>query len=161
VTLYFEDSDYYTGPPINPDMVSRAEAVLAVRLPTSYVRLLANRNGGVPHARCFPTDFATSWAADYIEISAILGIGGAWGIDAEIGGSINTIREWGYPDIGVVVCRTPSGGHDAVMLDYSGRGRLGEPAVAYIDEDRVPRLLAPTFAAFINGLAICPPPPDA
>jgi hypothetical protein len=139
-------------------MVGRAEALLAVRLPASYVHLLAERNGGVPHARCFPTDFATSWAPDHIEISAILGIGGAWGIDAEVGGSPYMIEQWGYPDIGVVICRTLSAGHDTVMLDYSGCGPLGEPTVASVDEDRVPRQLASTFTAFINGLIICPEP---
>lgn len=36
----------------------------------------------------------------------------------------------------MVICDTPSAGHDTVMLDYSECGPEGEPSVAYIDEDR-------------------------
>jgi hypothetical protein len=49
----------------------------------------------------------------------------------------------------------PSGGHDAVMLDYSECGPNGEPAVAYIDEDRISRRVADSFAAFLSGLTPC------
>jgi len=42
----------------------------------------------------------------------------------------------------VVICDTPSAGHDTVMLDYTDCAVDGEPAVAYIDEDRVPRRVA-------------------
>lgn len=66
------------------------------------------------------------------------------------------MQEWGYPDIGLVICDTPSGGHDTVMLDYSVSGPQGEPRVVYVDEDRVPRELAPTFEDFISNLSTCP-----
>ena len=65
------------------------------------------------------------------------------------------IAEWGYPDIGVVLFNTPSAGHDTVMLDYSDVGPEGEPAVAYIDEDRIPKRVANSFSEFINGLVSC------
>jgi hypothetical protein len=100
-----------------------------------------------------PTTFATSWAPDHFQIKAIRGIGGEWGIDSPSGlGNADMISEWGYPKIGVVFCQTPSGGHDTVMLDYSASGLEGEPAVAYIDEDRVPRRVADTFADFMKKL---------
>lgn len=80
------------------------------------------RNGGTPTRRRFPTPFRTSWAPDHIDISGLLGIGGGpFGIDTATG-SRYLIREWGYPDIGVVICDTPSAGHDIVMLDYSESG---------------------------------------
>ena len=41
------------------------------------------------------------------------------------------------------------------MLDYSESGPQGEPAVSYIDEDRVPRRIADSFSEFIVGLAEC------
>ncbi|QUX27433.1 SMI1/KNR4 family protein [Nocardiopsis akebiae] len=153
MTELFEDSDYYTGPPLDGEMVRRAEADLGVRLPRGYVEALLPRNGGTPRRRCYPTSFPTSWADDHFEISAIRGIGGDWGIDsASDGGSPYLITEWGYPEIGVVVCHTPSGGHDTVMLDYSGCGPAGEPAIAYIDEDRVPRRIARSFGEFLARL---------
>ncbi|MEU9856257.1 SMI1/KNR4 family protein [Streptomyces sp. NPDC047974] len=149
----FDDSDYYTGPRLDKEMVRRAEEDLGVRLPDSYVETLLLRNGGTPRRRCYPTPFRTSWAEDHFEISGIRGIGGARGIDARSGGgSAYQIEEWGYPDIGVVICDTPSAGHDTVMLDYSECGPYGEPAVAYIDEDRVPRRVARSFAEFLQRL---------
>ena len=95
------------------------------------------QNGGVPTRRCYRTEFETSWAPNYFEIAGILGIG-VRGIE----NSAYMIREWGYPDIGIVFCDTPSAGHDTVMLDY--RSSSSEPAVAYI--------VAPTFAEFLQRL---------
>lgn len=152
----FTGNDYYTGPPLDADLLRRAEEDLGVRLPARYVELLTYRNGGTPRRRCFRTVFPTSWAPDHFEVSGIRGIGGEWGINSSSGlGSADMIAEWGYPAIGVVICDTPSGGHDTVMLDYSESGPQGEPAVSYIDEDRVPRRIADSFSEFIVGLAEC------
>jgi hypothetical protein len=126
---------------------------LSYRLPAEYENLLAERNGGVPKRRCFRTTVPTSWAPDHIEIAAIRGIGGEWGIDNEGGtGSRDMISEWGYPDIGIVICDMPSAGHDAVMLDYSKCGEEGEPTVVYVDETRSVVQLAQSFEEFCNGL---------
>ena len=152
--ILFEESGYYTGPDLTDVMVEEAEQFLGYSLPRSYVNLLRLRNGGTPRDRCFMTEFPTSWAPDHIEIAGIRGVGGVWGIQTE--GPLSSramIGEWGYPDIGIVVCDMPSGGHDAVMLDYSRPGQ--EPAVTYIDEDRAPRVIAGTFEAFVDGLVKC------
>jgi hypothetical protein len=134
----FEDDGFYTGPQLEPERVRQAEVALGVQLPRKYVELLFVRNGGVPRRRCCPTEFSTSWAPNHIQISAIRGIGGEWGIDSDSGlGSPDMVAEWGYPDIGIVICDMPSAGHDAVMLDYSESGPKGEPAVVYVDEDRI------------------------
>lgn len=151
--MEFDDSDYYTCPPLTDDAVRAAEANLGRKLPESYLRLVRTKNGGMPKRSCFPTPYRTSWARDHIAIRAILGIGGDSGIDSELLGSHNLIREWGYPNVGVVICDTPSGGHDTVMLDYTVEG--DEPAVVYVDEDRVARPLAPSFEAFLSGLVDC------
>lgn len=39
------------------------------------------------------------------------------------------------------------------MLDYSGSGE--EPTVVYLDEDRIARPLANSFAEFLDGLVEC------
>lgn len=155
--LAFEDDDYYTGPRLTPELVERAERSLGVRLPEAYVKLLEIRNGGVPRRRCVATKFPTSWAPDHFEIRAILGVGGPRGVDAGEGrGCADLIAEWGYPDIGVVICDMPSGGHDAVMLDYSACGPRGAPAVSYVDEDRLPQPIAASFDEFLAQLQECP-----
>ncbi|WP_248783822.1 SMI1/KNR4 family protein [Actinoalloteichus caeruleus] len=137
-------------------MVLRAEEDLRVRLPRSYVEVLLLRNGGTPRHRCYPTSFPTSWADDHFEISGIRGIGGFWGIDSTSGhGSSYLISEWDYPEIGVVICDTPSGGHDTVMLDYSECDSEGNPSIAYIDEDRIPRRVARSFDEFLARLVRC------
>lgn len=156
IDIFDHNDTYYTGPPLNEDRVRQAERSLGVRLPSSYLAVLKKRNGGLVVTNCFPTRFATSWADDHFEVRALLGIGGSNGIDAGNGqGSADLIKEWGYPDIGLVICDMPSGGHDVVMLDYSSCGSLGEPSVVYVDEDRVPRTIAESFAQFIENLRRC------
>lgn len=150
----FDEDPYYTGPPQDDHAVHRAEESLGVRLPRTYVDLLLRRNGGALRNRYCRTSFGTSWVPDHFEITALLGIGGKWGIDpsSELGGSAYLVSEWGYPECGVVICLTPSGGHDTVMLDYSDCGPAGEPAVVYVDEDRIPRRISQSFDEFLSLL---------
>ncbi|WP_240467240.1 SMI1/KNR4 family protein [Streptomyces salinarius] len=154
MTVIFDpmDDSEYVGPPVDGEMIRRAEQTLQVRLPKSYVDLLAVQNGGMLRNRCYPTEFPTSWAPDHVCVDAIWGIGGGWGVDVL---SPSAIAEWRYPDIGVVLGITPSAGHDTVMLDYSECGPLGEPAVSYVDEDRVPRRIANSFSEFLDGFVSC------
>lgn len=153
---FFADDGYFTGPKLTADMVSAAEAALGFRLPGDYIDLLAERNGGTPLRRCFKTESATSWASDHIEISGLRGIGGEWGIDSVEGlGSADMIREWGYPNVGIVICEMPSGGHDTIMLDYSACGIDGDPTVIYVDENREIVPLARTFSEFLARLMPC------
>ncbi len=143
--IEFEDEPDYTGPEFTDITVADVEESLGRKRPSSYLELLRMQNGGVPTRRCYRTEFETSWAPNYFEIAGILGIG-VRGIE----NSPHMITEWGYPDIGIVICAMPSGGHDAVMLDY--RSSSSEPAVVYVDEDRLPRIVALTFAEFLQRL---------
>lgn len=154
LTDVFGDSTFYAGPPLTDDMLRDAEAALGFRLPAAHIELLRFRNGGGLRRTVCPTDFPTSWAQDHFAVQVLQGIGGRWGIDptSELGGSAYLISEWDYPDIGVVFCMCPSAGHDVVMLDYSACGPDGEPSVAYIDEDRIPRTVAASFVEFIERL---------
>ena len=52
---FFDNDEYFTGPPLSEDLIRGAEARLGYRLPAAYLRLLAERNGGVPKRRCFRT----------------------------------------------------------------------------------------------------------
>ncbi|WP_369033335.1 SMI1/KNR4 family protein [Streptomyces adonidis] len=142
----------YIGPSVDAEMIRCAEEVLQVRLPKSYVDLTLVQNGGVLRNRCFPTEFPTSWVPDHMCIDAIWAVGGVYGVDVV---SPGMIAEWKYPKIGVVFGVTPSAGHDTVMLDFSACGPLGQPSVAYIDEDRVPRRIASSFEEFLHGLVSC------
>ncbi|MEV4987105.1 SMI1/KNR4 family protein [Micromonospora sp. NPDC053811] len=133
-------------------MVRRAEATLGVRLPHAYVEVMYQQNGGVLKDGCFPTSFRTFWTADHFQVDVIMGVGFPEGVDAL---SAYLIAEWGYPEVGVVLGVTPLAGPDTVMLDYSASGPDGEPAVAYVGEDRVPRRVANSFEEFMNRLVSC------
>lgn len=154
---FWSNSTYFTNPaPVTAAMIKDTEKLLGYKLPKSYIKLLKTKNGGSPIKECFPTKTPTSWAEDHIAISGICGIGGDWGIDSEILGSRFMIKEWGYPDIGIVLCTCPSAGHDAVMLDYSRCGKKGEPQVIHVDVEINDKptitYLAKNFETFIRGL---------
>lgn len=154
-------SDYFTGPRLTDRMIRAAERKLGYRLPKSYLRLLRLKNGASLARECFPTKARTSWADDHVQINGIYGIGGEHGIDAPRGGSRYMIDEWGYPDVGVVIGATPSGGHTTVMLDYSRCGPRGEPRVIWVEAAEVEGernrvlVLAKDFETFLRGLRDC------
>ncbi|ASA24771.1 SMI1/KNR4 family protein [Paenibacillus donghaensis] len=159
LSAFWEDSAYareeYISEPPSDELITSVEAELGYKLPGFYIELMKQQNGGIPVNTAFATDEATSWAEDHIEISAIMGIGrdkpySLCGSD----GSLFMIEDWGYPDIGVVICDCPSAGHDVVMLDYRACGRDGEPAVIHVDQeaDYEITLLANSFESFIRGL---------
>lgn len=154
MTELFNEESYYLCPPLTPAIEAQAELALGYSLPNSYLEVLRSQNGGTLRRQCFPTDFTTSWAPDHLGVEGLLGLGCATGIDSAFGSSY-LISEWDYPSIGVVFAATPSGGHDALMFDYSRVIDVREPSVVYIDEDRRPQLVAPNFSSFARGLVCC------
>lgn len=156
---FWEDSQYaheeYESDPPTDELIQSMEEELGYKLPASYIALMKHRNGGVPVNACFPTEEPTSWSEDHIAISGILGIGRekANSLGGEFG-SLFMIEDWGYPNIGVVICDCPSAGHDVVMLDYRKCGPEGEPEVIHVDQeaDYEITFLAKDFETFVRGL---------
>ncbi|MGY6651011.1 SMI1/KNR4 family protein [Amycolatopsis sp. TRM77291] len=143
----------FAGPPVDDALIAETEKRLGYRLPSSYLDVLRRANGGVPPAQAVSDFVPDLWVADHFEVRSLIGIGGAQGIDSSGGhGSKGMIAEWGYPDIGIVLFDMPSGGHDAVMLDYRECDGDAEPSVVYLDEDRVPRRIARDLAEFLGLL---------
>ena len=139
----------YAGPGPTDELVRAAEGALGFRLPAAFLDLLRVQNGGLPRRRCFPV------GRGHVEITGLYGVGGFHGIDNPDRGSRHTIREWGFPDVGVVIAPTPSGGHDAVLLDYRECGPAGEPRVIHVETEgggSVLTVLAPDFASFAAAL---------
>ena len=151
--LIGEEDKYWTGPAVGDEELDNAQEALGVRLPTMYRELMKTCNGFNLARRFVPTDFETSWSPAGFEVDSIFGVGFDDGIDGRTG-SDYLISEWGYPKIGVVFGITPSAGHDTVMLDY--RDSNIEPRVAYIDEGRQPRVVAPSFEEFLELLSVAP-----
>ncbi|MBD8499572.1 SMI1/KNR4 family protein [Paenibacillus arenosi] len=156
---FWEDSEYakqsYLSDPPTVELIHSIEEELGYKLPSSYIALMKQQNGGIPKNTCFPTEEATSWAEDHIAITGIMGIGREknYSLCGELGSPF-MIEEWGYPDIGIVICDCPSAGHDVVMLDYRACGRDGEPEVVHVDQENEYEItfLADNFEAFICGL---------
>lgn len=156
---FWDDSEYareaYQSEPPTDELIASIKKELGYKLPSSYIALMKQHNGGVPKNTCFPTEDPTSWAEDHIAISGILGIGRekSYSLCGDLGSPF-MIEDWRYPDIGVVICDCPSAGHDVVMLDYRACGRDGEPEVIHVDQedDYEITFLADNFEAFIRGL---------
>lgn len=159
LTDFRDDSEYartsYQSDPPTDELIESIEKELGYKLPSACIQLMKQQNGGVPRNTNFPTEDSTSWAEDHIAITGILGIGREkdYSLCGEIGSPF-MIEEWGYPEIGVVICDCPSAGHDVVMLDYRACGRDGEPEVVHVDQedDYEITFLADNFEAFIRGL---------
>ncbi|PQP83654.1 SMI1/KNR4 family protein [Paenibacillus sp. PCH8] len=156
---FWKQSDYaqenHVSKPFDEAEIVSIEHELGYKLPASYIQLMNTQNGGIPTLTEFPTAEATSWAEDHIAISSIMGIGHdkIYALGGELGSRF-MIEEWGYPDLGIVICDCPSAGHDVVMLDYRFCGPEGEPCVVHVDQERDYEItyLAPNFEAFIRGL---------
>ncbi|MGG4455142.1 SMI1/KNR4 family protein [Brevibacillus porteri] len=156
---FWDDSEYakkeYLSEPPTDELIASIEEELGYKLPSSYLALMKQQNGGIPKNTCFPTEDPTSWAEDHIAITGILGIGRekSYSLCGDLGSQF-MIEDWGYPDIGVVICDCPSAGHDVVMLDYRACGKDGEPEVIHVDQesDYEITFLAENFEAFIRGL---------
>lgn len=156
-TNFWDDSEHalehYVSNPPSDELVASVEEELVFKLPSFYVNMAKEHNGGVPHNRCFPTTNAVE-GASHITISGIHAIGrekrhSLCGKE----GSRHVIENGGYPEIGVVICDCPSESA-VVMLDYRESGNDSEPEVVYVDQANGYTItkLASSFEAFIRGL---------
>lgn len=148
---FWDESDYFTDDRVITDVIIRnVEERLGYKLPGSYIELIKTKNGGTPINTCFPTKEPTCWAEDHIEISGICGVTGSWGLlDA-----LDMKEDWEYPNIGIIICQSPSAGHDAIMLDYRNIETEDEPKVVHVEVEDKPKItyLCDTFEEFIKGL---------
>ena len=155
-TGFWKDTDYafesYIGREVTDEDIKNAEAELGYTLPTAYIELLKNHNGGVVNKNCFIND-----DDDCVYVTGIYGIDRdkKYSLFGEMGNEF-WISKVKYPPIGIVVADTISGGHDMIFLDYRECGPTGEPKVVRVDQegDYSITLLADTFGDFIKNLYI-------
>ena len=148
-------SEHYVSAPPTDALIAEIEQELRFKLPASYIRLMKQHNGGKPAKTACPCAEPTSWADDHVSVRAIMGIGREkpYSLCGEMGSAFWT-EEWEYPEIGVAIATTPSGGHNMIYLDYRACGKDGEPAVVWVDAEADYRItpLAPDFETFIRSL---------
>ena len=156
---FWNDCEYsqqnYQEPPPSDALIAELQAEFGYRFPDAYIALARRHNGGLLQRSCHPMDEATSWADDHIEVSGLHAIGrqARYSLGGEIGTRFMQ-RQWGYPDIGIVIADCPSAGHDLIMLDYRQCGPQGEPQVVHVNQeaDYAITPVAPDFTTFIHGL---------
>lgn len=150
---FWEESDYalkeYVGKKPTDKEIEDIENELGYKLPGSYIELIKRCNGGIPAATLF-------CKGEYpVYITGIYGIDKTkpYSLCGEMGSKF-WINEWGYPDIGVTVADTISGGHHMIFLDYRECKKDNKPKGALVDQedDYNIHVICDSFEEFIEGL---------
>ncbi|EEM93579.1 SMI1/KNR4 family protein [Bacillus thuringiensis] len=145
-TIWAED-DYLKLAPINDELIKKAEEVLNVKLPESYINLLKEQNGGTLRLDTHPTSKPNSWADDHVNVSGLYGISFDEN-ESSILESRYLIREWEMPENIVLLS---GDGHTWIALDY--RNVAENPPVIFIDNEFEEIIeLAPNFESFLQNL---------
>ncbi|HFR4149927.1 MULTISPECIES: SMI1/KNR4 family protein [Bacillus cereus group] len=141
------DDDYLKLAPINDELIKKAEAVLNVKLPESYINLLKEQNGGTLRLDIHPTSKPNSWADDHVNVSGLYGISFDEN-EPSILESRYLIREWEMPENIILLS---GDGHTWIALDY--RNVAENPPVIFIDNEFEEIIeLAPNFESFLQNL---------
>ncbi|AQQ65627.1 MULTISPECIES: SMI1/KNR4 family protein [Bacillus] len=141
------DDDYLKLAPINDELIKKAEEVLNVKLPESYINLLKEQNGGTLRLDVHPTSKPNSWADDHVNVSGLYGISFNEN-ESSILESRYLIREWEMPENIVLLS---GDGHTWIALDY--RNVAENPPVIFIDNEFEEIIeLAPNFERFLQNL---------
>lgn len=156
---FWDDCEYslekYVGNfPTDTD-IAEIEAALGYRLPAAYKMLIKQHNGGMLTKDCIENPLQRDWSPKVFSVESIYGIDREkpYSLCGDMGSKF-WISEWGYPDIGIAICGTMSGGHDMIFLDYSDCEAEDEPCVVHIDQesDYDVTYLADNFEDFVRGL---------
>ena len=155
---YFDVGQEGECRPLKPSMVRVAEETLGYRLPKAFINLLRVCNGGALKRCAFLMRTPEDGEPRVEYFHSVLGIGKKEGINSRFG-SRYLIKEWDYPDVGIVIS---SDGHTSFMLDYSDCGSNGEPKVIFVDvelgddDDPYVDVVAPDFESFLKMLFVPP-----
>lgn len=140
----------HSWPVLTSEMVVAAETSTGYKLPADFIEFLRFKNG----AWVRPEPVVLPLADSGVAVSALMGVGDfELGIDSQLGSDYQ-VREWGYPDIGVVFAQTNAGGHDAFMFDYEGVFGSCHPKVSYVRSESEPRVISSSFGEFISLLEL-------
>lgn len=148
--------DTYTGAVPTADQITAVESELGYRLPEAYKALVQQHNGGMLLRNACPNPMQRDWATAAFSVESIYGVD--YSKPHSLCGSRGSrfwMEEWGYPDVGIAIGDTISGGHQMIFLDYSDCDPEGEPCVVSIDQESHYEIsyVADSFADFIRSLA--------
>lgn len=147
----FWEANYYNHPALTAGMVSEAEQLFRVRLPSLLLELLAIQNGGYTRGFAFPMQEKTSWAKDHVPLPELFGIvtDRALNTPQNMLNSREIAVASGLPGQQIILA-----GYDQwwITLDY----REGnQPAVRWMDVHAGEDIfIAGSFEDFIEGLVL-------
>lgn len=155
----WDDCDYslekYVGKAPSESDFAMVEQLLGYRLPVAYKSLIQRHNGGLLNKNTFKNPLQHDWTPSTYSVESIFGVDfeKPYSLCGDMGSKFWN-EEWGYPNIGLAICDTISGGHNMIFLDYSDCGPQGEPCVVEIDQesDYEMTYLADNFKSFVCGL---------
>jgi len=130
--------------PIGISRIKEVEQQLGVLLPTLYVEMTLEQNGGKIIYNASPSPVPTVWGEDFVKVDSIMGIEEDGGIEV----SDQYINEWGMP-MNLILLN--GDGHTWVALDYRENKKIAP--VIFIDNEREQIIkLALKFESFIEKL---------
>ncbi|MGM0843622.1 MAG: SMI1/KNR4 family protein [Bacillota bacterium] len=137
--------DNYRLEDLSGEIIESAERKLKVKLPTAYIDLMNEQNGGELQLKKFVHNI---FEGGFIEIDYLYGIGQKSGEGILI--DSYTRKEWGLSNKFIYI---HGDSHNWIALDY--RRYTGDnPPVVYIDTDTNHKLkIAEDFTEFISNLA--------
>ena len=151
---FWDDSDYslknYIDETPTDKIILKVEQELGNKLPKSYIEFMKQHNGGMVQKSWFLT---SNFEVVIIEGFLSIGEEKIKGLLGEHGSQF-WINEWEYPNIGIYICDTISGGHDMIALDYTECKCSEEPTVVWIAQENEyeKTFLAKNFETFIKSL---------
>lgn len=146
--LNFWGSNYYNNPSIKEETIDKAEKILGIKLPSSFIDLIKIQNSGYTKGFVFPTKIKTSWADNHVPLNVLFGIVlDEDFMDDNIMSSNYMVKEWGLPEKLILIS---GDGHCWIALDYR-KGKT--PSISWIDiECNEDIKIAENFDDFLTGL---------
>lgn len=156
---FWNNQKYYlencVGNKLDDETIRYVEKELGYKLPESYIELMKIQNGGAPIKNTWINKDAKPNEVDTVVMTNFYSVGSEKA-DSLLGkfGNKFWFTEWEYPNIGVVIAETISGGHQLIYLDYSECANNGIPKVAMINQesDYHKTILSNTFEDFVLSL---------
>jgi hypothetical protein len=140
----YKEKDLVLEPLANED-VKLAEEAYQVLLPSEYIKVLREQNGGFLRTNAIPVNFPSFYAEGYVQLDHLLGIKKDQGIME----SSYLLPEWGITDTRFIAISGE--GHEWITLDY--RESSTEPKITHIsvhEEEPVIHTIAQSFSELLQ-----------
>lgn len=142
--LWEEERDVYYKGEVDLVVLEQLQNELQLKLPSTYINLMTQRNGFYLKKQYYPTTTPNSWANNSIQLGFLYGIGENPGLLDN--GYLR--KEWGIRSKKLIIISDEP--PTFICLDYRKRKN---PSVVFIDVDQNQEIqLANNFDEFINGL---------